>query len=291
MRSVNTTNISTPIKVKEKHKLPKRNVWNLVLGLFSMGVILFLSIPLIIVVLMSFSSASSLEFPPPGFSFRWYSSFFTDPLWMEAVRTSVLVSAAASTIALIFGVLASYGLSVSDFRGKNLIIGNFIAPMIIPTIITGVALYLFFAQIGLLGTMPGLILAHVLVAFPYIVLITLPAFEAFDRRLELAAKSLGGSWVTVFRKILIPLHLPSILASWLFAFIISFDELIVTVFLAGEYMTLPKKMFNELILQINPTITAISTVLILLTGIFMFIVSILLKISKKKGAEISDFLG
>jgi putative spermidine/putrescine transport system permease protein len=290
MRSVNTTEISTTVKLKNSQITKRRNLGNIILGLFSISVILFLVLPLIIVILMSFSSASSLEFPPPGFSLRWYSSFFLDSSWMIATRTSMFVSLIASILALVLGVFASYGLSISRFRGKSLIIGNFIAPMIIPTIITGVALYLSFAQIGLLGTLPGLILAHVLVIVPYIVLITLPALESFDRRLELAARSLGASWTIVFRKILIPILLPSFLASWLFAFIISFDELIVTIFLAGENMTLPKKMYNELTLQINPTITAISTILILLTVIIMFIVSILIKVSKKKGVDFGNFL-
>lgn len=273
--------------VVQKSMKRKFKPWNLVLSIFSILVVIFLFLPILIVIPMSFSSASSLQFPPPGFSLRWYESFFHNPAWIEATKTSFTVSISASFIALVLGGLAAYGLAKSNFRGKSFILGNFIAPMIIPTIITGVALYMAFAQIGILGSLAGLILGHVLLIVPYIVLITLPSFESFDKRIELAARSLGASWFTVTRQIIIPIILPSILASWLFAFISSFDELIVTIFLAGGYNTLPKKMFNELVLQINPTITAISTLLILFTAIFMLIVAFVMKRASKRGTKIN----
>jgi putative spermidine/putrescine transport system permease protein len=272
--------------VIQKNKKKKMKPWNVVLSIFSILVVLFLFLPIVIVIPMSFSSANSLQFPPPGFSLRWYESFFGNPAWLEATKTSFIVSIVASLIALFLGGMAAYGLAIGNFRGKNFILGNVIAPMIIPTIITGVALYMAFAQLEILGTLPGLILAHTLLIVPYIVLITLPSFEAFDKRIELAARSLGANWITVARRIIIPIILPSVLAAWLFAFIISFDELIVTIFLSGTYVTLPKKMFNELVLQINPTITAISTLLIVLTSIFMVIVAFVMNRASKRGTNI-----
>lgn len=279
--------IEKNIAVQNYRKKKKFKPWNIILSIFSIAVVLFLFLPILVVIPMSFSSASSLQFPPPGFSLRWYEAFFGNPAWMEAAQTSFIVSISASICALFLGGLASYGLAKSNFRGKSLILGNFIAPMIIPTIITGVALYIAFAQIGILGSLPGLIIAHTLLIVPYIVLITLPMFESFDKRIELAARSLGANWLTVVRRIIIPIILPSVLAAWLFAFIISFDELIVTIFLAGEHNTLPKKMFNELVLQINPTITAISTLLIILTATFMIIVAIIMNRAAKAGTKIN----
>lgn len=276
--SVNTSKSSVTIPKKKV----KFHPWKFVLGFFSSLVILFLFLPILIVIPMSFSSASSLEFPPPGFSLRWYESFFTDPLWLEATGTSFVVAFIASLIALIIGGLATYGLSFGKFPGKNLLMGNFIAPMIIPTIVTGVSLYLAYAQIGILGSIQGLILAHTILVVPYIILITTPAFEGFDHKLELAARSLGAKRIVVFRKIIIPIILPSFLAAWLFAFIISFDEIIVTIFLAGNHFTLPKKMYNELILQINPTITAISSLLIVFTAICMMIIAFVIKKTNNK---------
>ncbi len=275
------------MKKRQTKRKRKFHPWQIFLSIFSVAVVLFLFLPIVIVIPMSFSSASSLQFPPPGFSLRWYESFFGNAAWMEAAKTSFIVSTSASIIALILGGFASYGLAKSDFRGKNLILGNFIAPMIIPTIITGVALYIVFAQIGILGSLPGLILGHTLLIVPYIVLITLPMFESFDKRIELAARSLGANWLMIVRRIIVPIIFPSLLASWLFAFIISFDELIVTIFLAGAYNTLPKKMFNELVLQINPTITAISTLLIALTAVFMIIVAFIMNKIAKSGTKIN----
>lgn len=284
MSVISETKVNTKEETKEVRA--KFNIWRLLLNIFALLVISFLFIPIIIVVIMSFSSAQSLQFPPPGFSLRWYETFFSDPFWLEAAWNSIIIGVTASILALIIGGLATYGLSKTKFKGKDLLIANFIAPMIIPTIITGVALYFVFAKLGILGTIPGLIIAHTIIVIPYVVLITLPSFEAFDKNLELAAQSLGASRFKVISKIVVPLILPSFLASWLFAFIISFDEIIVTIFLSGKHYTLPKKMYNELVLQINPTITAISTILIAFTALFMLIVFIIIRRAAKKGAEI-----
>jgi putative spermidine/putrescine transport system permease protein len=226
---------------------------------------------------MSFSSASSLAFPPPGLSLRWYESFFGDPRWLRAAGTSALVALASSLAALVLGSVAAYGLVRGAFRGRALLEGNFIAPLILPPVITAVALYIFFAQIGLLGTIPGLIVAHTILTVPYVVLLMSVAIRQFDDRIEQVAYSLGASWFRMFRSVLLPNLLPSVLAAWIFAFIISFDEVIVTIFLAGAYDTIPKRMFNELILQVNPTITAIATLLIALSVVTIGIIAWLMQ--------------
>ena len=229
---------------------------------FGGAVLLFLCLPIVIVVPMSFSSASSLEFPPPGFSLRWYEAFFGDPRWLRAALTSITLAALASTLALLLGSIAAYGLVRGRFRGRPLVELNFMAPLILPQIITGVALYIFFARIGILGSFPGLVIGHTVLAVPYTVLVMTVAIRAFDRDIERAAMSLGASWPLMARRVLLPNLLPSAVAAWIFAFVISFDEVIVTIFLAGVHETIPKRMFNELVLQVNPTITAIATMLI-----------------------------
>lgn len=247
------------------------------LALFGGAVLLFLCLPIAIVVPMSFSSASSLAFPPPGFSLRWYESFLGDPRWLLAARNSALVALASSVAALLLGSIAAYGLVRGSFRGRGLLEGNFIAPLILPPVITAVALYIFFAKIHLLGTLPGLILAHTVLTVPYVVLLMSVAIRQFDVRIEQVAYSLGASWPRMFRSVLLPNLLPSAFAAWIFAFIISFDEVIVTIFLAGAYDTIPKRMFNELILQVNPTITAIATLLIALSVITIALVAWLMR--------------
>ena len=257
------------------HRQPR--VGRFMLAVVSGAVLLFLCLPIAVVVPMSFSSASSLTFPPPGLSLRWYESFFGDPRWVRAASTSALVALASSVAALVLGSIAAYGLVRGTFRGRALLEGNFIAPLILPPVITAVALYIFFAQIGLLGTILGLIIAHTILTVPYVVLLMSVAIRQFDVRIEQVAYSLGASWLRMFKSVLLPNLLPSVLAAWIFAFIISFDEVIVTLFLAGAYDTIPKRMFNELILQVNPTITAIATLLIALSVVTIGIIALLMQ--------------
>jgi len=232
------------------------------LALVSVLVLAFLCLPILIVVPMSFSSAQSLQFPPPGLSLRWYQSLFGDSRWIDAGVNSILLAGAASSAALLLGTPAAYAFVRGGLIGRRLIEGNFIAPMIVPPIITAVALFIFSARLGLLGSFPGLIVAHTILVVPYVILLMSVAIQAFDLRIEQVALTLGASRAQMLLRVLVPNLVPSALASWLFAFIISFDEVVVTLFLAGNYLTIPKRMFNELVLQINPTITAIATVLI-----------------------------
>ncbi|UEM25203.1 ABC transporter permease (plasmid) [Skermanella mucosa] len=252
-----------------------RRLGDLPLMIYGVLVLLFLFLPIAIVVPMSFSAASSLTFPPTEFSLRWYQSFFQDPRWMEAMRVSLLVALLSSLLALALGSVAAYGLVRGTFAGRRLIDANFMAPMIVPPVITAVALYIVFAWVGLLGTLPGLVIGHMLLGVPYVVLIMSVAIRSFDVRIEQVAFSLGASWFTMFRRVLLPNLMPSAFAAWIFAFITSFDEVIVTLFVAGAYQTVPKKMFNELVLQINPTITAIATLLIAFS-VCLFVVFALL---------------
>jgi putative spermidine/putrescine transport system permease protein len=234
----------------------------LLLTIGGLAVLLFLCLPIVIVVPMSFSSASSLEFPPPGFSMRWYEAFFGDQRWLVAAGNSLLVAVVASSLALLVGSVAAYGLVRGSFAGRALADGNIMAPLIVPQIVTAVGLYIYFARLGLLGTLFGLIIGHTVLAIPYVVLVMTVAIRGFDQRIEQVALTLGASWPAMFRRILLPNLAPSAAAAWIFAFVISFDEVVVTIFLAGGIDTIPKRMFNELVLQVNPTITAIATLLI-----------------------------
>jgi len=236
----------------------------------------FLTVPIVIVIPMSFSSARALTFPPPGFSLRWYQAFFGDPRWMEAMATSTIVAVVSSLLALVLGGLAAYGLRRGSFRGRDLAEGNFMAPLIVPTIIVAIALYLGLARIGLLGSWLGLVVAHTVLNVPLVMMVLGVAIREFDLRIEQVAWSLGASWGHTIVKVVLPNLAPSVFAAWIFAFIGSFDEVIVTSFIAGKYETVPKKMFNELILEVNPTITAVATLLIALTVLALAAVSLIL---------------
>jgi ABC-type spermidine/putrescine transport system permease subunit II len=148
---------------------------------------------------------------------------------------------------------------------------------VIPSVIIAIALYIFFAQIGLLGSMAGLIIGHTVLGVPYVVLVMSVAIRSFDPRIEQVAYSLGASTPTMFRRVLLPNLMPSVYASWIFAFITSFDEVIITHFIAGRHDTVPKRMFNELVLQVNPTITAIATLLIAVSALAIGLIALLLR--------------
>lgn len=230
-----------------------------------MGALAFLVLPLLIVVPMSFSSARSLAFPPPGFSWRWYEGFFGDARWMEALWNSLSIAFISSILATVFGAFAAYGLRRGTFWGRDVQEGNFMAPLIVPTIIAAVAMYLGFAKVDLLGTFLGLVLAHTVLSVPLVIMVLGVAIRGFDVRIEQVGWSLGASWFYTVRTVVLPNIAPSVFAAWIFAFIGSFDEVIVTSFIGGTYETIPKKMFNELILEVNPTITAVATLLMLFT--------------------------
>jgi putative spermidine/putrescine transport system permease protein len=238
--------------------------------------LVFLTVPLLIVVPMSFSSARALTFPPPGFSLRWYEAFFGDPRWMDAMWTSAALAALSSVAALVLGSLAAYGLRRGSFAGRDWAEGNFMAPLIVPTIIAAIALYLGLAKVGLLGSFIGLVTAHTVLNVPLVMMVMGVAIREFDLRIEQVAWSLGASWSYTVARVMLPNLAPSVFAAWIFAFIGSFDEVIVTSFIAGRYETVPKKMFNELILEVNPTITAVATLLIGLTVLALAAVTVIL---------------
>jgi ABC-type spermidine/putrescine transport system permease subunit II len=228
----------------------------------ALAVLAFLLMPVLIVAPMSFSSAQSLAFPPPGLSLRWYENLLGNPVWVEAGKNSLLLAALSSTAALIVGTLASYVLVRGEFFGKRIIEANFMAPMIVPSIIIAVSLYIFFARVGLLGTFFGLVLGHTILATPYVVLIMQAAIRGFDIRIEQVAATLGASQRQILTSIVLPNLAPSAAAAWIFSFVMSFDEVVVTLFVSGTHLTIPKRMFAELMLQVNPTVTAVATLLI-----------------------------
>ena len=250
------------------------------LPVYALGVLVFLCLPVLIVAPMSFSSAKSLEFPPPGFSLRWYEVLFSSPVWLEAGRNSIILAVTSSTIALIFGTMAAYVLVRGRFSGRSLIEANAVAPMIVPPIITSVALYIFFARTGVLGSFWGLIMGHTIVVLPYVVLVMQSAIRGFDERIEQVAATLGASRWQVLTRITLPNIVPSAVAAWIFAFVLSFDEVVITIFISGTHLTIPKRMFAELSLQVNPTITAVATLLVLVN---LAALGLLLIVTRKTG--------
>src|SRR5436190_1997072 len=174
-------------------------------ALATIGVLglVFLTVPILIVIPMSFSSAKALTFPPPSLSLRWYETFFGDPRWMDAMWTSTIVAVISSVAALVLGGLAAYGLRRGSFAGRDWAEGNFMAPLIVPTIIVAIALYLGLAKIGLLGSLVGLAVAHTILSVPLVMMVMGVAIREFDPRIEQVAWSLGASWGYTVRTVIL----------------------------------------------------------------------------------------
>lgn len=247
------------------------------LALWSLFALFLLLAPVLVVVPMSFSASKGLEFPPQGFSLHWYGKLFADPLWIEALRTSLVLAATSSLLALAAGSLAAYALVRNSVVWREAVAASFIGPMVVPPVVLAVAAYLVYARLGLLGTMPGLVLAHTVLSLPFVVMIVSNAVAAFDERIEQAAISLGASRATVLTRVVAPALMPHLLVSWLFAFAVSFDEVVLTFFIAGVHTTIPKKMFITLRNEIDPTVTAVSALLIAVTVLIGVIAVLLLK--------------
>ena len=247
---------------------------------YGIAVLVFLCLPVLIVAPMSFSSAQSLEFPPPGLSLRWYAALFGNPVWIEAGRNSPILATLSSSIALICGTTAAYVLVRGSFEGRAAVEANMIALMIVPSIIAAVALYILFARAGILGSFGGLILGHTVLSVPYVVLVMQSAIRSFDHRIEQVAATLGTLRWQVLTKITLPNIMPSALAAWIFSFVLSFDEVVITLFISGTHLTIPKRMFAELALQVNATITAVATLLVLRNLIAL---GLLLLVSRRGG--------
>lgn len=241
------------------------------LAVVSGAVLLYLAAPILVVIPLSFSSGLYLSFPPPGFSLQWYARFFADPAWTGAALLSIWVGLTVTVLAVLLGTPAAFALVRGHFRGARLINGFVLTPVVVPGIIVAIGIYFFYARIGLVGSPLGLILAHTCLAVPFVVINVSATLYGFDEKLEHAAMSLGASPFATFREITLPLIRPGILAGAVFAFITSFDELLVALFVSGtSAVTLPRRMWDQIRFNIEPTIAAVSTLLIVLTTLLLF---------------------
>ena len=227
-------------------------------------ILLFILIPVFVLIPLSFTSVNYFKFPPPGYSTKWYLDFFQNKEWIECFIRSLGVACLTSILALILGSMAAMAVTRLKFKYKNIFMALMVAPMVIPVVIIGVALYNSFAPLRLNNTILGLVLSHTLLAIP-IVFITLTAgLKGVDSNIELAASGLGAKPLEVFFNIVVPQIKPSIASASLFAFITSLDEVTVTIFLSGtKTKTLPIAMWESMRNNITPTIASVSTILIL----------------------------
>ncbi|MDW9452098.1 ABC transporter permease subunit [Sinorhizobium meliloti] len=233
-------------------------------------VMFFLLFPELVVIIMSFSEGATLQFPPTGLSLQWYTSFFNNDAWYGAAWTSVKIGLAVAVVSTVVGTLAAYGLSRVGFGLRSFITMTILTPITIPVIVVGVASYFGLANLGLIGTETGVILAHTIGGISYVVVIVAATLANFDTRLEQAAKSMGARPFTAFIRVTLPLSRPGLIAGALFAFIHSFDEVVTTSLVSGySVRTLPLKMWENIRNEIDPTVAAVASLLTLLPIIWM----------------------
>tara|TARA_A200000113_G_scaffold152737_1_gene137650 strand:- start:234 stop:1076 length:843 start_codon:yes stop_codon:yes gene_type:complete len=258
----------------------KNRLW---LYIFSFITLFLLIVPSLVVIPMSFSASQYLEFPPREWSLRWYENYFFSWKvengfndWMAATWTSIKVAVLTIFVAVPIGTMAAYGLVNSSARISKILFPIFISPMMVPIILVAIGLFYFFVQFKLVGSILGLVIGHSLVALPLVLIIVFSALKNYDMNQEKVARSLGAGRFRAFREITLPQIKFSIISASLIAFLTSFDEIIISLFVAGgDNSTITRSMFLALRDQIDPTIAAISTILIIISSGLLVIVQLL----------------
>ena len=259
-------NVSSPTRMRTSRSrdgrigLPLR-VWVGIVVLLLLG-------PTLIVVPVSFGSSHSFVFPPESWSLRWYEEFFTNPRWTDSLLNSIQIGVLSALIATALGVGAALGLDRTRFRGRAAVRGTMLAPQIVPGIVVAVAIYIAFLPLKLNGTMVGFVAAHAAIAVPFVVICVSTSLSGFDHDVVKASASLGATPWTTFWRVTFPLLLPGIGAGFVFAFVSSFEEVVIAIFLqTPSIRTLPVQMYESITLQIDPTIAAASSLIVGLTTV------------------------
>ena len=230
--------------------------------------LIFLAGPSLFIVPVSFTTEAFIEWPPKWGSLKWYQAIIDHPTWLAAISRSLVVGISAAALAMAIGAPAAFFLARNRFFGKTAAMAFILSPLILPRIVIAVGLFYFYARLGLIGTRIGLTLGHAVLAIPYVVITVMAVLKNYDQRLDQAAASLGASPPRVLWHVTIPLIKSGLIAAFLFAFVTSFDELTISLFIsAGTASTLPKQMWDDAILKVSPTLAAISTLLLVFVTI------------------------
>ena len=268
---------------------PGQVLWHYTFRVICGAILVFLITPIIVVMPLSFNAEDfftftpeMLRFDPAGYSLKHYEDFFTNSDWQGALANSVKIAPVATLLSVSFGTLAAIGLSQQHVPFRRAIMAILISPMIVPLIISAAGMYFFYSRIGLQGTYMGVVLAHAALGIPFVIITVTATLVGFDNSLTRAAANMGANPVTTFFRIQMPLILPGVISGGLFAFITSFDEVVVVLFVgsAGQ-KTLPWQMFTGLREQISPTILAVATILVIVSVALLTVVELLRRRSER----------
>lgn len=261
-------------------------------GLVTLAVLIgmYLLLPVLVVVPMSLSDSSFLNFPPGHLSLRWYHQLAVDPTWGQSALASLQVALLSAACSAVLGTMAALALVRGRFPFRKPIMGVLLMPLIVPYVIIGLAVYIAFLKFGLTETVLGFVLVHTCLGVPYVMINVASGLVTVDRRLEMAAMNLGAGPVSTFLRITLPLIAPSVLAGALFAFVTSWDEVVTAIFLSGpDLTTLPVKMWSGIRVQIDPAVAAVSSLalLVILTALLLVgLTKLIHKLARRRiGAE------
>jgi len=268
---------------------PLERLWHYVFRIICGAVFFFLIFPIVVIIPLSFNSVpfftftdAMLSFDPAGYSLRWYQDFFTSLNWQRAVENSAVIALFSTLLATALGTLAALGLSRRHVPLRTTLMALLISPMIVPLIISACGMFFFYSRVNLQGTFIGVILAHAALGTPFVVITVTATLVGFDHSLTRAAVSLGASPARAFFTIIVPLILPGVISGALFAFITSFDEVVVILFVGTvEQRTIPWQMFSGIREQISPTILAVATLLIIVSMLLLTSVEMLRRRGEK----------
>lgn len=268
-------------------------IWHWLFIAICSFVFLFLIAPILVIIPLSFNSepyftftSEMMSLDPAAFSTRWYEDFWSKEIWQRSIQNSFIIAFASTILATALGTLAALGLSRSEMPFKGVFMGLLISPMIVPIVITAAGIFFFYATISdfipLTGTYLGIILAHTVLGTPFVVITVTATLTGFDHSLTRAGAMMGANPTTVFFKIIMPLILPGVISGALFAFVTSFDEVVVVLFVASvEQQTIPRQMWAGIRESISPTILAVATILICISIMLLATVEILRRRSEK----------
>ena len=253
------------------------------------AILFFLIVPILVIIPLSFNAEDFFTFTkgmlaldPAAYSLKHYQDFFSNPDWQQALRNSVTIAPVATLLAVALGTLAAVGLSQPHVPFRGAIMAILISPMIVPLIISAAGMYFFYSRIGLQGTYWGVVLAHAALGIPFVIITVTATLVGFDHSLVRAAANMGAGPVRTFFKVQMPLILPGVISGALFAFITSFDEVVVVLFVgSAAQKTLPWQMFIGLREQISPTILAVATILIAISVVLLTVLELLRRRSEK----------
>lgn len=261
--------------------LSPRSPFGLMLIALSVLAFAYLLLPLLVVILAPLGDTGYLAFPPQGLTLKWYRAALSDPRYLSSFWTSIRIAAVAAVVSTAVGIMAAYGLTRGRFPGSQVLEAFFLSPLILPTLVLAVGLSLYFTRIGFVSGTSRLIAAHLIVCTPYVIRVTLPVFRRFDRALEEAAQSLGASPLSAFFLVLLPVVRPGITAGATMAFITSFDEVVLALFLADPGApTLPVTIYSAVQLGFEPSVAAVSGILVLVTTALLLLSQLFSKTSR-----------